>query len=747
MAGSPDKPVEIKTGDTGTASFKNIPQGEYLLHVYKWYRRWVEGWNYSRTVYGWIPGYGRVSAVIPVTLSASDDGKVIDIAVPLCTVTIEGQVVAGDGETGIPDVDVYLNNSYGERMDWLQTDDEGTFSIELEVMSGKEELELETVASTGSRSTADFSDVRSIQTVTIDGDEISLPPVVVPISVVKGKVGGTYKGHYEPVSEIRWGELFTTNPTMVNELGIVRMDLPHYYKEGRYLFLGLPLDDFEIIAHNPNNGKTVTRKGRIESIEKAVEIDLLFPPTNDLRVLAKDAEGNPLKAGQVGVDEVGSSFTIIRTFSEDDGGSVWKSERGVWFREGDPGIEWAWDAKRETWTMETVGGIWIWDKEAQESIWLEGVGGEWIFKGEVGEVLLGGLPAITPLVVAIAAEGDPNRLGDGENIIGSPALLSLPESDQRTTLTLSLPQMAAVRGQAVAADGFTPLTEGSLSWEGTIPTPFGFGGGWIDIDNQGRFNSTLPEGPIRLLVRGRSGFDERLGIYSITVQGGEMQFVTLAADKVATDDVYPQLPDPSSGSPSASLSGHQRGYYSLSESTEELMVGGRKIGEDGTLWVEGEAVLSTPVSIGSLSISRRFIAVPRTNLGVLSIDRITNPYSIPITITVDIEGGGQGFGGNVTDRYSQQGGVILHIDDSESGEPPSLIIFGSSIEVRSHRVVIPPLSCRSVIHLWESLLSDGMGDKIIRGENFSKGVNLLSHFAVLDLKPILLEEEQCPLAQ
>jgi hypothetical protein len=709
------------TNKEGKSFFKNVLEGEYRLR---------------------IPG---IAALVLVSVRASNDGHA-DIAFPLCTVNVKGRVVAGDGETGIPHTTVSIKKIDGEAIGVAWTSYEGEFDKTIEGMSG-EKIIVET-------SIRDYDiqlDYKRSQTVTIDADKIILSPFVIPISVVKGKIGVIHKGRYEPYNPtwVGYGSLFATNPTILNAFGYARVHQePRYFGNGRYLFLGLPLGDFEVTVHNSDNGKTVTQKGRVESTEKAVEVDLLFPSTNDLLVRVKDADGKPVKSGVIGADEIGSSFTILRKFSEEDSGSFWKSESGKLFREGDKEEEWTWNEKRETSIREAAGGLWIRDKETQQEIFHSGVGGEWIFKGEVGEVLLDQLPANSPLVVAFANK-EPEQVdlyGLGirmitikPDIISKPVFLSLPESSEQITVTLLLPGEAFISGQVVAADGVTKVTEGSIDWSEIFPTPFGSGSGLIESDDQGRFSANLPEGPVRLIVRDGAG---RMGIYNIELQRGERRWVTLSANRLERNDseeenqVDFRLMNPEYGIPINSgglrsdISG--AGTHILNDDVLRLRIGEKGLrSEWGSSW--------GALSAGVVPVTRRFVPLPSRDRGLLSIEQVSNPYPVPITLTVSLE---EFSSSRVRNHYHQSGGTIRRELSLQNGM--YLLVFGSSLENQGQRFVVPALSCRTIVHLWDILPIDE--DILVRGENFAKGVDLLNRFATLDLRK-LVEDPSCPLAE
>lgn len=687
-----NKEISNWTNKEGKALFNNVYEGEYHLRI------------------------RDLAASVLVSVTASDEGRVIDIAFPLCTVNVKGRVVAGDGETGIPNSRIVIKNADGEWIGWLKTGEEGEFETHLETING----EKITIAASAyivmtSVSSQTVEAVEAVQTVTIE-TKTTLPPFVLPVSVVKAKTGWTRKGIYIPIAKTQYYSCFAINPKIVDQYDYARSHQPYYFQNGRCLILGLPLGDFEVTIHDLNTGKTVTKKGSVETIEKAVEIDLLFSPINDLLVRVKDVEGWPVKAGVIGVEELGSPFTIFRRFSEEDSGSFWKSEGGKLLREGGEEEAWTWNEKRGTFIREVAGGLWIRDKETQQESFHSGIGGEWIFKGEVGEVLLEGLPASAPLVVAfadkfqeeISEQGIIFREREAPMLISKPVFVSLPESNEQIIVTLLLPRMASISGQMVAADGFTPVTEGGyLTWEQTIPTPFGSRTGQIAIDDQGRFNAESAN-PV---------------------------------EKKNTEEEDPQPPqfpeffDPGSGIPDDDTQYYN--YILDNEVRYRLAIGGR-----------------TDFYNHSIPITRSGAPFPNHDRGILTIEQIRNPYPAPITLPVKLEQPvkeGEGFV-TVLDTYAQSGGGIQEESSStiDSYESHSyLFVFGSSLGNQGGHLVVPALSCRTIVHLWDILPTDGfggMGQKMVQGENFTKGVDLLNRFATLDLRKFV-EDPLCPLAE
>ncbi len=627
-------PEKQSTNEEGLVLFKNITEGEFILNL--------------------LPGLLHISGPMPVTISASDDGGVKFITIPFCEISISGQVVAADGKTGIPGAVVSFENANWDLGQWESTDDSGHFSADLEIVDG---MDLAIEASFH----LEGNYLRAVQTVVVDSEkdgEIIVSPLVLPLSALQGSIHRIYRGTPEPVTD---ATLFTISPGFHYEGGTVRSDLARLYKGGRYLFLGLPVGDFEITAHTSNNGQTETRQGRIEAIDQAVELDIAFPPLNDLRVLLEDADGNPLKQGSVAVDQIGSPFTIYRDFElgwvwkegewvfREEAGSVWKDRGWVLKKTGLilEGQDWVW--KEAGWALEEAGWVWIDQGWIQED-------GEFVWNGEEGELVLERLPAGVGLVIAVRSD----------DVISPPQFIVLPATDERLTTTLSLPQ--------------------TMSWGGMVPTPFGLVGG-EDLTGKDTKGNALSS---RL-------FDDT----------------------------------------------SSRGTSALLDASLRLTIGKRAVQRWGGIsWIEGEAVLFPSESVGSLLVSRRFIHVPESERGVLSIDQVTNPYSVPIEVEIGIDLSDNGLGINEL-KYRRPGAVIL-LDFGAPGKDnniPRYIVFGSSLGNQGPRVVVPAFSCRSVVHLWDSLPFDGTEGYL------SKGIDLLSRFAALDFKSIILEEKSCPLAE
>jgi hypothetical protein len=289
-------PVGRTTNEKGLVVINTMLEGEYIVNVYK--RVWKSNYYWGRYLgQSWEDFF---IASVPVTIIPSDYGNLKSVPIPLCEVSISGQVVAGDGKTEVPNVYISFKHFNGTSLGpSLLTDDGGYFNTKLDLLNSID-LRMEAMS---------FA-----HTVIIDrekGDKITVPPFVLPLSVVEGDIHRIYRGISEPITD---ATLFTISPDALSWSGGVRHDSPHVYKNGKYLFLGLPIGDFEITAHTSNNGQTETRKGRIEAIEQAVKIDIVFPPINDLRVLPKDADGNPLKKGSIAIDQIGAPFTIYRDF-------------------------------------------------------------------------------------------------------------------------------------------------------------------------------------------------------------------------------------------------------------------------------------------------------------------------------------------------------------------------------------------------------------------------------------------------
>jgi 5-hydroxyisourate hydrolase-like protein (transthyretin family)/protocatechuate 3,4-dioxygenase beta subunit len=675
--------LEKSTDDKGGVLFPDVTGGEYRLSV-------VGGWGWYRwTIYSTV-----------ITMTAHDEN--IQVNVAWCQTTIAGQVFAADGKTPIPWADVYITAPSGLTLVVTETDWEGRFEGTLEYAEFKGPIQVEAVVRIPTIS--GFKDrEHAVQTVVVHGgshhNHIDLSPLVIPLSAVKGRVYRNYRGHLQAALN---PTLFSISPGVYNDSGRERNDFSHFDREGTYLFVGLPVGDFEITAHWPEIGQTEVRKGRIEAIDQAVELDIRFPPVNDVRVLVKDADENPLEAGRVGIDQVGASFTFFRNF-----------------------------------------------------------------EGGLGELIFREIPAAVPLVLAAQKSEKPFT-------ISRPEIITLPDSDQLVTVNLLLPQTtASVQGTAVASDGFTPLTaDASVWWEWALPTPFGFGseGEKIHLNANGTFQlNSLPAAPIRLVVQ--DGASKRMGFQVIELKEKETQSVTLIADKETNTSTpaHHRISD-CLYRPSVFF----QFFPCLSiERQSTLLMGGRFVfGSEGEAhtslmgngWSEGETAVMPPVSIGSLLVSRRFITVPGSDQGVLSIDQIRNPYSVPITTMVEWR---KSLSEIPVYRHTT-GGLILplpphqyvsRMDMRLVGVPGRFIprgarasdffyVFGSSVENQNHRVVVPAASCRSVIHLWDLLLRDNdLMQPTVRGENFAKGIDLLNHFATLNLKAIVPEESLCPLAE
>jgi hypothetical protein len=351
-----------------------------------------------------------------------------------------------------------------------------------------------------------------------------------------------------------------------------------------------------------------------------------------------------------------------------------------------------------------------------------------VWNGEDGVLVLERVPAGVGLVVA----------AKNNEVISSTQFIALPETDSLLTVTLSFPKMVSVVGQAVASDGVTPLTNGTESWQGTVPTPFGFGGesyGWKD----GKFEFNLPAGPIRLEVNDFSRYGYRL----IEIVGGED--LTLVAGKQTQGNAlfgYLFSENETNEAPG--------GPSKLLMAGLSLTIGQRSLGwRWETYWTEGEAVLFPPISVGSLLVSRRFINMPgRTedSRAVLSIDQISNPYPEQIEVETGIDL--RGYGGDYKLRYSHSSGSILKYYRSGGSscwsweEGACYILFGSSMRNQGQRVVVPAMSCRTVVHLWDAFDQWWQEDDVV-----SNGIDLLDRFAVLDFKSIIAEGKSCPLAE
>ena len=188
------------------------------------------------------------------------------------------------------------------------------------------------------------------------------------------------------------------------------------------------------------------------------------------------------------------------------------------------------------------------------------------------------------------------------------------------------------------------------------------------------------------------------------------------------------------------------GSSPLLDASALLTIGERTIYDDlyqiGQIphWIEGEAVLFPSESAASLLLSRRFINMPGTNEGVLSIDQVTNPYPVPIEVEIGIDLSDLGVNKL---KYNQSGAVIL-LDFGRPGgqDIPHYVVFGSSVVSNLQRIVIPAASCRSAVHLWDSLPDEANEDAVL-----SKGIDLINRFKALDFKAIILEEKACPLAE
>jgi hypothetical protein len=638
------------TDATGKAVFRNVPDGQYRVSVFSikdqpWQRSWQV-----------------FSASTTVAIGANNQMVQIDAAFCRLPTKIKGQVFAADGKTELSNAKIELTYSLGVGPSTeASTDEAGRF----EVMSLNEYIgDVEITATPFNNGYTNYSK-STAQMITVDeaGGQIQLPPFVLPLSVVKGRISQMYRGRLDA----------PTHPTLFatyNEDDGVRTVQHYFYKGGRYLFLGLRLGDFEITAQQYGAGQTEVRKGRIEMIDQAVEIDILLPPVNDVRVLVKNADGTGLKTGRIGIDQVGSSFTILRDLEQ----------------------------------------------------------------GKDGEIILKEIPAGVPFVIA----------ADNGDTISRPEFIVLPETDQLITVTLSFPKRtASVTGQAVAADGFTPLTESAyvlwrftLPTEAILPTPFGFfgsGEGYVQISADGSFHiDSLPSASIQLKIY--DSVSERFGEQTLTLKEEEVRSITLIANKENTDTganpVLARLLD------CESL--HECLFYQTS-----LMIGKRDVSTniDTNYQTEGETVVLPPISVGSLAVSRRFVNMPGSDRGVLSIDQIKNPY--PVSIATTVERNKEDSYWFEVDRYHHPtGGAILSLLNQQARA--FLHIFASSADLRGQRIVVPAMSCRSIINLWDILPLDSNS---MQGENFSKGVDLLNRFATLDLKSIVSEGDLCPLAE
>ncbi len=616
----------------GMAIFKNVAEGEYLLRVF------------SRQG-GW-PVFSATA-----TVSIGNDNQTIRINAAFCRLptTIIGQVFAADAKTAIPNRPINLTYSAVGQRNYVYTDEEGRFEVTVDEYVGEVKIEVWGV----------------VQTVTLreQGGTITLPPFVLPLSVVKVKVSRINRGLSEAPSNL----LLLATPGVSTVYNHEKSIFSNFHKAGYSFFLGLPAGDFEIMTHQYDTGHTAIRKGRIEAIEKVVEIDILLPPVNDMRILVKNADGSALKTGRIGIDEVGSSFTILRDLEQ----------------------------------------------------------------GKDGEMILKEIPAGVPLVIA----------ADNGDTISRPEFIILPETDQLVTVTLSFPKRtASVTGQAVAADGVTPLTEGTygpwkwtLPTESVLPTPFGFSGsgqGSFQLDANGTFRiDALPAGSIRLRIDDSAS--NLFADQTLTLTEGEVQSITLIANKENAED-HPVVTR----------------FFDCESFSECLLyqtplrIGKRDVLTNiGTGYhTEGETVLLPPVSVGSLALSRRFVNMPGSDRGVLSIDQIKNPY--PVSIAITVERGEDPFWLEIDRYHHPTGGLILSLLNQQ--DRTSLHVFASSAEKKDQRIVVPAMSCRSVINLWDVLPVD---TGLLQGETFQTGIDLLNRFATLDLKSIVLEGDSCPLAQ
>ena len=289
-----------RTADTSTAinSAPSVAADGTWSHGSQYFP--IEGvraklWNVRGVVDGVVQGVGA-----PITTPNQDVN--IDLQLPADTLltTIIGKVVAGDGVTPLDGAAVNLSFGTACTPCYISTNTQGLFQYQAALPAdGNLSIRAEAPISNSPQVTQSY-------TATTQGATVDAGTIVIPISILKGRV--TF-GPSAPAP----------NVTVVISSGGTPVRYPSTDHNGEFRELGLPAGSYTLTAQHYESGNTGSTTAEIASANSTAIANILLPPVGTIRVRVYDQQGNPRDATQV-VLTLPTSFE--RNCSDGDGTGV-----------------------------------------------------------------------------------------------------------------------------------------------------------------------------------------------------------------------------------------------------------------------------------------------------------------------------------------------------------------------------------------------------------------------------------------
>ena len=241
-----------QTDANGRISLSNVPEGSFVARIDS-------------------PSQSSVNGVI----SASNEGQIVDAAINIRTITVQGLVTAGDGETPVRDASVqfYDANTNLSLGTTAYSNVDGTFNATL--VTGSRNLKLIARYPSNSLTTG-------TTTVTVANPAQPVAAnVTIPIPVIKGAV--TF-GDGTPVSS---AQVFATDNQ--NFYQNIKPNDP----QGNYAIVVKGVGTYTLTAQHSASGLTKTETINVTQATSATIKNIVLPPSGTITGIVSDSDGSP----------------------------------------------------------------------------------------------------------------------------------------------------------------------------------------------------------------------------------------------------------------------------------------------------------------------------------------------------------------------------------------------------------------------------------------------------------------------